>query len=334
MGVFCSVIQKFSSEFKDEDIMRFARISNLIDENNLVKYPDFLLLCFYDSSNDIFNNCIEKIISYISKECKNDLKIFFQKLNHMEKKSYYDIKTTITIKQLHDFFMPYKIKGLNNNIVCKFDLDSDGLISYEDLQGILERYKSTNFFKFDNSSFTPDNNLYSYENMTDTKFKNLVREIKKNMKKKNITVVGLFNKLDNNDDIENKIIEEIFNYIKKNIKTISDVELFEIMDKDSDGVINFKDFKNFCEQNLSANLEQNFNDYQLQRIIQTLSLTKNNNLGMADIRELINKCTKESEFMNFKEKFKETINQNLYKDKKNSKNFLKKIRLKIAVNLH
>ena len=377
---FCSVIQKFSSEFKDEDIMRFARISNLIDENNLVKYPDFLLLCFYDSSNDIFNNCIEKIISYISKECENDLKIFFQKLNHMEKKSYYDIKTTITIKQLHDFFIPYKIKGLNNNIICKFDLDSDGLISYEDLQGILERYKSTNFFKFDNSSFTPDNNLYSYENMTDTKFKNLVREIKKNMKKKNITVVGLFNKLDknhdgfisnyefnsgiddyiqlsasikdqffnyldyyhnglvdlntfetrfkefksteilvrNNNDIENKIIEEIFNYIKKNIKTISDVELFEIMDKDSDGVINFKDFKNFCEQNLSANLEQNFNDYQLQRIIQTLSLTKNNNLGMADIRELINKCTKESEFMNFKEKFKETINQNLYKDKKNT----------------
>ena len=96
------------------------------------------------------------------------------------------------------------------------------------------------------------------------------------------------------------------------------MELFEIMDKDSDGVINFKDFKNFCEQNLSANLEQNFNDYQLQRIIQTLSLTKNNNLGMADIRELINKCTKESEFMNFKEKFKETINQNLYKDKKNT----------------
>ena len=378
---FCSVIQKFSTEFKDEDIMRFTRISNLIDENNLVKYPEFLLLCFYDSSNDAFNNCIECIKSYITNECKNDLKIFFQKLNHMEKRSYYDIKTTITIKQLHDFFSSYKIKGLNDNIVCKFDLDSDGLISYEDIQGILERYKSTNFFKFDNSSFIPDNNLYAYEEMTETKFKSLVREIKKNMKKKNTTLVGLFNKLDknhdgfisnyefntgideyiqlsssikdqffnyldyyhnglvdldtfkirfkefksneilvrNNNNIENIIIDEIFNYIKSNIKNISDVELFEIMDKDADGLINFSDFKKFCMEDLSSNLDKSsFNDYQLQRIIQALSLTKNNNLGIADIRELINKCTKESEFMNFKEKFKETINQNLFKGKQNT----------------
>ena len=197
---FCSVIQKFSNEFKDEDIMRFTRISKLIDKNNLVMYPEFLLLCFYDSSNDTFNNCIEAIKKFVNGECKGDLKIFFQKLNHMEKKSYYDIKTTITIKQLHDFFKNYNIKGLNNNVVCKFDLDSDGIVSIEDIQGIFERYCSTSFFKFDNSSFTPDNNLYAYEEMTDTKFKNLVREIKKNMKKKNITVVGLFNKLDKNHD--------------------------------------------------------------------------------------------------------------------------------------
>lgn len=378
---FCSVIQKFSNEFKDEDIMRFTRISKLIDKNNLVMYPEFLLLCFYDSSNDTFNNCIEAIKKFVNGECKGDLKIFFQKLNHMEKKSYYDIKTTITIQQLYDFFKNYDIKGLNNNVVCKFDLDSDGIVSIEDLQGIFERYCSTAFFKFDNSSFTPDNNLYAYEEMTDTKFKNLVREIKKNMKKKNITVVGLFNKLDknhdgfisnyefntgideyiqlsssikdqfynyldyyhnglvdletftirfkefksseilvhNNNNMENKIIDAIFDYIKKNIHTLSDVELFEIMDKDTDGLINFNDFKLFCIQDLDSSLDKkSFNDYQLQRIIQALSLTKNNNLGMADIRELINKCTKESDFINFKEKFKETINQNLYKGKPNT----------------
>ena len=378
---FCSVIQKFSNEFKDEDIMKFTRISKLIDKNNLVMYPEFLLLCFYDSSNDTFNNCIEAIKHFVNEECNNDLRIFFQKLNHMEKKSYYDIKTTITIKQLHDFFKNYNIKGLNNNVVCKFDLDSDGIVSIEDIQGIFERYCSTSFFKFDNSSFTPDNNLYAYETMTEDKFKSLVREIKKNMKKKNITVVGLFNKLDknhdgfisnyefntgideyiqlsssikdqfyhyldyyhnglvdletfkirfkefksneilvhNNNNIENKIIDAIFDYIKKNITTLSDVELFEIMDKDTDGLINFNDFKLFCIQDLDSSLDKkSFNDYQLQRIIQALSLTKNNNLGMADIRELINKCTKESDFINFKEKFKETINQNLYKDKPNT----------------
>ena len=378
---FCSVIQKFSNEFKDEDIMRFTRISKLIDNNNLVMYPEFLLLCFYDSSDDTFNNCIEAIKKYVNEECNKDLRIFFQKLNHMEKKSYYDIKTTITIKQLFDFFKNYNIKGLNNNVVCKFDLDSDGLVSIEDIQGIFERYCSTSFFKFDNSSFTPDNNLYAYETMTDAKFKSLVKNIKKNMKKKNITVVGLFNKLDknhdgfisnyefntgideyiqlsssikdqfynyldyyhnglvdletfkirfkefksneilvhNNNNIENIIIDAICDYIKKNITTLSDVELFEVMDKDTDGIINFNDFKKFCIQDLDSSLDKkSFNDYQIQRIIQALSLTKNNNLGMADIRELINKCTKENDFINFKEKFKETINQNLYKDKPNT----------------
>ena len=49
-----------------------------------------------DSTN---NNCIECIKSFVENECKNDLKIFFQKMNNMEKRSYYDIKTTITIKQ-------------------------------------------------------------------------------------------------------------------------------------------------------------------------------------------------------------------------------------------
>ena len=82
---------------------------------------------------------------------------------------------------MHDFFKKYDIKGLNNNVVCKFDLDSDGIVSIEDIQGIFERYCSTSFFKFDNSSFTPDNNLYAYETMTETKFKNLVRDIKKNI---------------------------------------------------------------------------------------------------------------------------------------------------------
>ena len=378
---FCSVIQKFSNEFKDEDIMRFTRIAKLVDNNNLVMYPEFLLLCYYDSSNDTFNNCIEAIKKFVKEECKNDLKIFFQKLNHMEKKSYYDIKTTITIKQLYDFFKNYDIKGLNNNVVCKFDLDSDGIVSLEDIEGIFERYCSTSFFKFDNSSFTPDNNLYAYEEMTEDKFKSLVREIKKNMKKKNITVIGLFNKLDKNHDgfisnyefntgideyiqlsssikdqfynyldyyhnglvdletfkirfkefksseilvhnnniIENKLIDAIFDYIRKNIHTLSDVELFEIMDKDCDGLVNFDDFKKFCKQDLDSSLDKkSFNDYQIQRIIQALSLTKNNNLGMADIRELINKCTKESDFINFKEKFKETINQNLFKGKPNT----------------
>ena len=113
---FCSVIQKFSSEFKDEDIMRFTRISNLIDENNLVKYPDFLLLCFYDSSNDTFNNCIECIKTYVNKECKNDLNNFFSGKNpknliELSFKCYFDLKK----KRIHELLL-----NCNGNKIEKY----------------------------------------------------------------------------------------------------------------------------------------------------------------------------------------------------------------------
>ena len=47
---FCSIIQKFCNEFRDEDIMKFTRIMNLIDKNdiNLVKYRVFLTKVYYN----------------------------------------------------------------------------------------------------------------------------------------------------------------------------------------------------------------------------------------------------------------------------------------------
>ena len=47
---FCSIIQKFCNEFRDEDIMKFTRIMNLIDKNdiNLVKYKEFLTKVYYN----------------------------------------------------------------------------------------------------------------------------------------------------------------------------------------------------------------------------------------------------------------------------------------------
>jgi Ca2+-binding EF-hand superfamily protein len=47
---FCSIIQKFCNEFRDEDIMKFCRIMNLIDKNdiNLVRYREFLTKVYYN----------------------------------------------------------------------------------------------------------------------------------------------------------------------------------------------------------------------------------------------------------------------------------------------
>ena len=375
---FCSVIQKFSNEFRDEDIMKFTRITGLVDNNNLVKYPEFLLLVYYNAKDDLFNQCIEEIKKFVQNECKNDLIIFFQKLNNQQKKSYYEVKKVCSIENFQNF-LKSKIPNINNNIVMKFDLDSDGKISIEDIKGIFERYLSTSFFKFENSSFTPDNNLYSYDTMSEEKFKSIVRQIKAEMKKKNITVVGLFNKLDvnhdgfvsnyefntgidnyillsdaikdqffsyldyyhnglvdletflkrfkefksneiivkNNNKLENELIDALIKWLRNNVTSLSDSEIFNLMDNDNDGIINLDDFKIFCINNLGFSRDE-LNIYKLQRVLQAISLTKNNNIGLADIKELTNKAINKSDFIDLKEKFKETINQNLFKGKENT----------------
>ena len=49
----------------------------------------------------------------------------------------------------------------------------------------------------------------------------------------------------------------------------------------------------------------------------SISLSKNFQIGLNDIREMINLCNENREHMNLKEVFKLTTNQNLSEDKKN-----------------
>ena len=374
---FCSIIQKYSNEFKDEDIMKFTRITQLVDSNNRVKYPEFLNMIYYNADNDVFTKCVEALGRYIKSECDGKLIKFFQKMNKSENRSVYDTKKTITLSQLMSF-LQNRIGSVDSNVVCKFDLDSDGLISYDDITGVVERYLSTSFFKFENNSLSPTTNLYANDTMTEEKFKSIVKDIKIKMKKKNITEVGLFKKLDingdgfvsnyefntriddvillspaikdqffnyldyyhnglvdmdtflkrfkeyksndvlvrNNNKIENEIIDAFCLWVKKNYTTLSDTEMFELIDSDGDGIVELKDFKKFCISQLGFS-SVDMNDYKLQRVMQSISLTKNNNIGIGDIKEMVNKATKDTDFVDFKEKFKETINQNLSKSKEN-----------------
>ena len=375
---FCSIIQKFSNEFKDEDIMKFTRITKLVDSNNLVKYPEFINMIYYNAEDDQFTQCVEELKKYIDTQCDRKLIKFFQKLNRCENRSIYDTKTTITISQLTQFFGD-KIRNLDANVVCKFDLDSDGLISIHDIQGIFERYVSTSFFKYENAMSTPETNLYASEQMSEERFKSIVKDIKKKMKAKNITEIGLFKKLDingdgfvsnyefnqriddiillspaikdqffnyldyyknglvdletflkrfkefksneilvkNNNKIECEIIDAFMQWAKEKSATYSDTEMFALIDSDCDGIINLNDFKKFCIDQLRI-AKCDISEYKLQRVMQALSITKNKNIGMADFKEFVNKATSERDFIDFKEKFKETINQNLAPNKENT----------------
>ena len=120
---------------------------------------------------------------------------------------------------------------------------------------------------------------------------------------------------ENNNFIENEILKKFKEFILKNNK-LSDNEIYEIIDKDCDGIININDFQKFVENNLEISSGQ-FNKANLERVMMSLSLSKNLQIGINDIRDFINLSNESKEHMNLKEIFKITSNQNLSDLKKN-----------------
>ena len=119
----------------------------------------------------------------------------------------------------------------------------------------------------------------------------------------------------NNNIIENEILKELKDFVRKN-KNLSDNEIFAAMDKDCDGIINIEDLKKFLVKDLMLS-EKDFSKSKLERVMMSLSLSKNFQIGLNDIREFINLCNENKEHINLKEVFKLTSNQNLNIDKKN-----------------
>ena len=115
---------------------------------------------------------------------------------------------------------------------------------------------------------------------------------------------------------ENQVIDRIKGFIIKN-NHLSENEIFQIMDKDCDGLINYNDLSNFIKYNLGMT-EKAYNKSKIERVMMTLSLTKNLQIGFNDISEFIKSLSKENKFnLNLKEIFEINANQNLSQKKKN-----------------
>ena len=292
------------------------------------------------------------------------------------------IHKPLTVNQIAKFILLNNKEIIPNSMILKLDIDSDGLISYEDLRAVLKRYSVTSYFKYDNNSNTPNINLYSKETLSSTKKTNIIKKLYDYMKNKNITELGLFKKLDKNEDgfisnvefneeldniiqispsikdqffnyldfyhigmvdlatfisrlnnmdnkkeinyfgennnyIENEILEKMRKFIIKHNK-LSDNEIYEVMDRDCDGIINIDDFKNFVLNNLEIP-QSDFTKINLERVMMSLSLSKNLQVGINDIRNFINISNDNKDLINLKEIFKITSNQNLSELKKNKK---------------
>ena len=383
---FCKVINLFTKEFKDEDMMKFVRICGLTDTRTYeVNYSDFMNMIYYNENLDMFLLCVNEV-KKLCDSLGKDIKKVLNYLNGGENTNWISVTKLLSYLkskiETEEFLSNVSNSPITKTLVCKFDLDADGKISFEDLRGILQRYANTSFFKYENNEKGPNVNLYASDYLSDEQFKAIVREIKSTMKKTNITEVGLFKKLDedndgfinnyefnkniegiveispatkdrffnyldyyhngmvdletfllrfkefksnevivnNNNTIENVILDKLSKFISKHSKRMNDAEIFSLIDKDSDGIISLDDFKFFVIDSLGVSKIE-FNDYKLERVMQSISLSKNKNIGLGDIREFMNKALANgvnSYYVDLKETFKETANQNLFRGKKNT----------------
>ena len=374
---YVKVVGTFLPEFKDEDHMKFLRITNMFDKYGDVKYPDVLKLIFFYNKEKLDDNFVKLCLTLsnlLIKECKNDVENLMNLIESGNTKKLNNIKVhkPLNFEQIKNFLNKKNI-NIPDYIINKLDIDSDGMISFEDLSSVLKRFSYTSFFKYKNESSDPNIYLFSDEKMTKEKFNSIVKRLKLYMKSKNLTEIGLFQKFDkdkdgliscvdvnsnmdeiisispalkdqffnyldfyhnglvdletfisrlnnapviqNNNLIENEILHEMKEFILKN-KNYSDNEIFEVMDKDCDGLISIDDFKLFIVNNLNIP-ETRFNKAKLERVIMSLSLSKNFQIGLNDIREFINICNQNKNFINLKEVFTITSNQNFSEIKAN-----------------
>ena len=84
-------------------------------------------------------------------------------------------------------------------------------------------------------------------------------------------------------EIENFIYDQLKKYIIEN-NNITDNEIYMVMDFDNDGNISIEDFRKFVLNKLKIS-EKEFNKFKLERLVQRISLTKNTNLSLFDIKE-------------------------------------------------
>ena len=373
-------ISKILPEFNDDDHMRFIRIMDLSDSNNKVIYPELLNIVFYaniNKKNDQFTIISEFLLEKLRNECQNDIErlMFLIENNPKMKISSLNRHKPLSIEEVFNFFKRENI-NIDKKVIQKLDIDSDGLISYDDLYSVLLRYRDTLYFKYYNNANDANINLFTKDSLSKEKIRIIAQKLLAYMKNINITPYGLFRKFDKDDNglisnidfnqglkkylnidaalgdpffsyldfyhigmvdfetfmtqltyicedrlnendnkTENEIITKIKGFILRN-KHLSDNEIFQIMDKDIDGIISPDDLALFAKENLDMG-ENVISRNKIERILMTLSLTKNLQVGFSDISEFIKLSKLNKQMMHLKEVFTLTSNQNLSQNKKN-----------------
>ena len=88
---------------------------------------------------------------------------------------------------------------------------------------------------------------------------------------------------ENSWDVENRVLIEFKQWILNN-QSLNQNEIFTAIDYDFDGTISNQDFKKFLIQKLKF-IKNDINDFQIDRALQMVSMSKNKFLGLNDIKK-------------------------------------------------
>ena len=345
---FLNVMHKeIGNKLSDENLLRFVRIHRKIDANDNVYYHELISIIYADSKENTFLKCIEHLKKILREDCNNDLYLFFVKMNNME--NGYGMKKFVTIEKLYEFFRN-NVDMLQEKTMYMFDVDGDGVVSFEDMKKIIIQYIDKEFF--DNKKQIQKDTNAKNDKITFESYKKIVNAIQIAIKKVNMTEVNLFQFLDQNQDsfiskiefetqinrlplnqkltknqidsfysyldvyatgkvnietflsqfrkcdskdnlykgnfiIENLILSEFAKFYLRN-NNLCDTEIFSLLDSDHDGVISCNDIKKFALNTLLLSNNE-LNDTKIKHVMNAISLTRNGNITLADIRYLMEK---------------------------------------------
>ena len=285
-------------ECSDDLFIFFVKINNMPDNSNINKTLDLSKL--YEFFRSKVEMCTENTIKKFDYD--NDGIISYEDMENIIKKyidpSYFDNIKAIREKrdretQRSSFLANKKIWNLIKIAIKKINMTEEKLFFYLDQNKDgyigLDEF-TTQISKLPLNTRLTQKQIKTFYNYLD-EFLNEKVNIHIFLKKFRIFKDD-YNETDEkiykgNFVIENLILSEFTKWFQKN-NNLSDTEVYSILDKDHDGIISANDFKHFALNSLLLSPSE-INENKILHFINAVSLTRNDNLVLADIRNLMEK---------------------------------------------
>ena len=173
-----------------------------------------------------------------------------------------------------------KINMTEDNLFYYLDKNKDGYIDIHEFYTQISKLPlSRKYTKNQIDLFYTFFDEYNNGKVDINIFKNKILIFKDDMKK------NQENGYMGNSTIENLLLTEITKYYQNN-DHLCDTEFFSILDSDNDGKISIRDMKIFAINTLLISPNE-LDDNKILRFIEAISLTKANNLVLADVQNLM-----------------------------------------------